>query len=144
MCLFLVKHDYLPFMLKRLMVGYYTSITSYYYGTHSNFVFIHYSCNTLGHVRCKILIYQSDKFCEAVSVNGKPIYVVLRMVLCGLVCALNYGLILNFRCLIEHLAHIVLLSCSTNKWWERSTGTYTLLSGYITRGLQTGYRAFML
>ena len=58
------------------------------YGTHSNFVFIHYSCNTLGHVRGKILIYQSDKFCEAVSVNGKPIYVVLRMVLCGLVCAL--------------------------------------------------------
>ena len=48
------------------------------------------------------------------------------------------------RCLIEHLAHIVLLGCSTNKWCKRSTGTYTLLSGHITRGLQIGYRAFML
>ena len=26
MCLFLVKNDYLPFMLKRLMVSYYTSM----------------------------------------------------------------------------------------------------------------------
>ena len=41
------------------MVSYYTSIASYYYGTHNNFVFIHYSCNTLGHVRGKILIYHS-------------------------------------------------------------------------------------
>lgn len=67
MCLFLVKNDYLPFMLKRLMVSYYTSIASYYYGTHNNFVFIHYSCNPLGHVRGKILIYHSVGLS---SVNG--------------------------------------------------------------------------
>ena len=71
MCLFLVKNDYLPFMLKRLMVSYYTSITRYYYGTHSNFVFIHYSCNTLGHVRGKICQLMTKEY--ALSTGNLPL-----------------------------------------------------------------------